>query len=289
MANVAMDCYIEQVLTTIALTVAVLTLAVAISSARGPVSRARVAGFAARHQLVITPDNGGAVIGYLATTRRWRAAGLAGGVLASVAWTVPHGRVGANVLALLAGWFAGAAVAEARLARPPSGPRRAASLVARQWSDYLPGWMWTLTPIMGAIDVAVAAGAGIVAAAGRPVALWSVAFWAAAGLAVAAAVRVVQWRIVRRPQPPAAPDMLAADNAIRSRSLHVLSAAGATLVLYCVLGQLAAVEAGLGGAGGELFAAAAVVGGIVLPLVGAHIAARSWHVRRHDVGVGGTT
>ncbi|MDQ1715309.1 MAG: hypothetical protein QOC60_1254, partial [Frankiaceae bacterium] len=101
-----------------------------ISSSIGPVSRERVAKFARRQTLFITPDNGNMVIAYLATTRRWRAAGLAMGVVVSIAWSFGNG-FSVNMVQLIAGWFAGAVIAEWRISRLPVGTRRAASLQPR--------------------------------------------------------------------------------------------------------------------------------------------------------------
>jgi hypothetical protein len=57
----------------------------------GPVRRDRVAQFARRQQLPITVGNGHLVIRYLATIRRWRAGGLAAGLLVSVVHSLSRG------------------------------------------------------------------------------------------------------------------------------------------------------------------------------------------------------
>jgi hypothetical protein len=76
---------------------------------------------------------------------------------------------------------------------------------------------------------------------GNPGELWA-SIWLLTALAVAGAVRLGQHVIARRAQPLAAPDLIAADDAIRSRSLHVLSGAGAALVLFLVLNQLGSLH-----------------------------------------------
>jgi hypothetical protein len=264
----------------------VLALAVAIvgciwlarSINGAPVTRPRLERFARRHQLVITATNGNQVIRYLATTRRWRATGLAAGVLASIAGSVAHGVFQVYFLVLFAGWFAGALVAEVRLAPAPFGPRRAASLVPRQPGAYLPRTAWTLLPAAGAISLAVGAASAIGALAGRPVGLGAAPLFAVAML-VFVVVRVVQHRVLHRPQPVAEPDVLAADDAIRSRSLHVLAGGGTTLVLYCVLGQLAALSPALPETATGVIEVVTFLGIFAVPLLGWAVAVSPWPVR----------
>jgi hypothetical protein len=55
-------------------------------------------------------------------------------------------------------------------------------------------------------------------------------------------VRAVQNGILRRAQPLAEPDVIAADDAIRSRSLHVLAGGGGALVILCVTAQFGAAH-----------------------------------------------
>ena len=249
-------------------------LAVTGSVAGGPVARARLATFARRHDLVVTPANGTQVILYLATTRRWRAAGLTAGYVVSVAWALPQQRVHVNFLALFAGWFAGALVAEARVVHLAGGARRAASLVPRRMEDYRSRVVSALVPASLAVSLAVAAVA--VAAGSTPAG----ALWFAASLTVVGGVHVIERRVLQRPQPLAPPDQLAADDAIRSRSLHVLAAGGATLVLYCVLGQLAALRPALTGTAGQLVELAAFLGVFAAPALGLLAASARWPVRR---------
>lgn len=278
----------------------VVWLAVTASVAGGPVARVRLATFARRHDLVITPANGEQVIHYLATTRRWRAAGLTAGFIASVAWALPQQRVHVNFLALFAGWFAGALVAEARVAHLASGERRAASLVPRRMEDYRSGLLSALLPASVAVSLAIAAaslaaGSGLAGVAGAETAGSSLAgpavasaggpslagaLWLAVALVVASGVRVIERRVLHRPQPLAPPDQLAADDAIRSRSLHVLAAGGATLVFYCVLGQLAALRPALTGTAGQLVELAAFLGVFAAPALGLLAASAHWPVSR---------
>lgn len=260
------------------------------------VTRPRLARFAGRHALPITVENGMLVIGYLATTRRWRSSGLLVALLVDVAYSatlsrenVPH----VSGAAVFAGWFIGAVIAEWRIATIPVGDRRAASLHRRRLSDYA-GRPF----VMVAAGVwIVVGGAGLLAAAvtvlhDRPLrhyrqipgSLWTeLVFLALAG----AALVLVANRVLRRPQPLAAPDVLAADDALRRHSLYVL--VGAALALAGYLGAAMVATFGVGGPGStyrysdglELF------GVLVLPMAGALIALspRRRPVRAQDVPV----
>lgn len=205
------------------------------------VARERVERFAARQSLTVTTGNGAQVIRYLATTRRWRASGLMVGIALSVAWDLPHGRWQVNFLPAFAGWFVGALIAEGRVAHLALGARRAASLLPRRPSAYLPGGYWWLVPGAGIATLAATVAGAASRWWGRPVPAWPTVGWAVAGFAIAVTVRLIQRSVLRRPQPVAAPDVLAADDAIRSRSLHVLAGGGTTLLLYCAFGQLGAL------------------------------------------------
>src|SRR5262245_51696373 len=126
---------------------------VASSVAQAPVAPRRLAGFAHRQRLVITPGNGNHVIAYLAATRRWRAFGLAGGIVASLLSSLPALTV--SSLPLFAGWFVGALLAEFRVLTPRSGPRRAALVSPRRMASYLSGPARMLVPVSGLVSVVI--------------------------------------------------------------------------------------------------------------------------------------
>ena len=220
------------------LSVAVLLLMTA-NAMVGAVPRRRVEEFARLHSLPVTAGNGNQIIAYRATTRRWRAAGLTVGVLATFAAT---GSATLEFQWVLAGWFAGAAVAELRVAHLDRGPRASASLTSRRAADYLP-WAgrWA---VPAAMVLCVLTAAYCFARRGsRPEGdIGAVMLWTAVGLGVGAVALAAQRHVLRRPQPLAEPDRLAADDAIRSRSLHVLASAGMVLVGSCVGTQLAAAD-----------------------------------------------
>jgi hypothetical protein len=257
--------------------VALIALAAAIAIAEtvsGPVHRLRVERFARRQRLTVTPENGDQIIRYLATTRRWRAAGLTAGLVLSIGLHVPS-MVRFDFITLFAGWFAGALVAEARVAHLGFGPRRAASLQPRRPTSYLPRLDWSLVPAAGGVAAVVGAGTAALAAVGAADPSWTAGLWLVVALGVAVAVRSVQRLVLRRPQPLAAPAVLAADDAIRSRSLHVLAGGGMALVVLCVFAQLGAM-APTAEAAAERITVIRTIGVFVVAAIGWGIATSPW-------------
>jgi hypothetical protein len=201
----------------------------------GPVPRRRVEEFARLHSLAVTAGNGNQIIAYRATTRRWRTAGLALSMLVQLVCT---GHVALDFWWVLAGWFAGAIVAELRVAHLSRGPRAVASLAPRRVAHYLPTLGRAAVPGSMVLCAVVACVGFVQCVTDRSFAIGDLITWTALGLGVGAVTLAATRHVLRRSQPYAEPDKLAADDAIRSRSLHVLAGAGMTLVLYCVLGQL---------------------------------------------------
>lgn len=204
---------------------ALIPIALAGGFAYGPISRSRVQAFARRYQLWITPDNGNRVIRYLAVTRRWRCAGLGLTLSAGAAWAFLSG-ASVTLLAVFAGWFAGALAAELHLAVVRHEAKRSASLRLRRPEDYVSPLVWWLPVLSAAVGVPVMLMAG------------GATEWMAAALLVLAAVVFVRRRVLLRAQPAAAPDVVAADDAVRARSMHVLSGGGFVLVSMFLLAAL---------------------------------------------------
>ncbi len=245
------------------------------------VSRRRLDRFARRQALPITVDNGMVLIGYLATTRRWRCSGLLIALLLDVAYSatlsrenVPH----ITGAAVFAGWFVGAVVAEWRIATIPVGERRVASLHRRRLADYVRRPAFAL--VLGVWIVVAAAGllaAAVTVLHDRPLrsyrhipgTLWTeLAFLALIG----AALIFVANRVLRRPQPLAASDVLAADDAIRRHSLYVL--VGSALALVGYVGAAIVASFGVNGPGSSdrLSQGLQLLGVLVLPIAGALVA-----------------
>ena len=89
-----------------------------------------------------------------------------------------------------------------------------------------------------------------------------------------AAWPVVAW-VLRRPQPAGGPDVVAADDAIRSRSLHVLAASAVTLLLYLAAGWLATW---VSGESPELALLITLSSMVLVPINGWRMATASWTV-----------
>jgi hypothetical protein len=176
-----------------------------------------------------------------------------------------HDRVGVNIVYLLTGWFLGALAAEVRAVGLLPG-RRAASLAPRTLDRYVS------PPARYALPGSVIAFLAVGAVAGPHRALVP----AALVLLVSLAVWLIVRHVLRRSQPLADSDMLAADDAIRSRSLHGLTAAAATLVLYCALHLAVAVAP-------QLTVLAMPLGVAAVPLAGWYLATRQWAVPRTTI------
>lgn len=253
-----------------------------------PVSRARLERFARRQQLQITPDNGDRVIRYLAVTRRWRAGGVLVAVALGVLWVTIANLGGStdlfsgdiNFLQLFAGWFIGAIMAEARLSRTPADQRRHASLRPRDPSMYLPAVTRLAVPAVLAVSMAIGLLTVVLALLDRaPDAALAVTAQAAA-LIVAVVVATVGRHILTRPQPLLPANQLAADDAVRSRSLHALAGSGVALILYAIISQLTAIAAALPDQPADLATGAGLVLVLAAPLLGWWLATWPWAVRR---------
>jgi len=241
------------------------------------VTRRRVERLALREGLQITVDNGPLVIGYLATTRRWRGCGLlAVPVVATVSRLVSDRSGGSvNVAVAFSGWFVGAVIAEWRFAGPiGEGPRRA-SLERRTVADHLERWLRTCIAGLSASAAALTVSLFVAAIAVRP----SVAAQLGGDVAVLALsallIAAVVGRVVRRPRPETASDVRAADDALRHRALQVL--AGSWLAMSAFVALTAVAQArrhhlwfGDGMATGLIMVAMIAAG----PLAGVAIAVR---------------
>jgi hypothetical protein len=254
----------------------------------GPVSLGRVQRFARRTGLRVGPGNVDLVVRYLATTRRWRSCGLALAYLVIMATALARASVKVDLLALAVGWFAGALVAEWRVSGAAGDPGpRAASLTRRSRRTHLGA---TARWIGGAVTVYAAGLAALALVAvlldRAPAADLSAVLPL---LLIGGAVRLAQRRALLRPQPVGHPDLIAADDAVRARSLTVLTGSQVALVLLLspaladpaltILPDTAAVVAGV-----VVLALA-----VAAPLLGLWLAFRRSpvrsSVRREDPGV----
>ncbi|GAA3070120.1 hypothetical protein [Streptosporangium carneum] len=226
-------------------------------------SRVRLERFAALQHLTVTVENGPPVIGYLRTTRRWRAAGFLAGLIAYLALNVLRGGMGVGIgfACPFIGWYVGAMVAETRiscpahrnedaprpagpLSAPPRPPRTAGPLTAATRSSRTAGRLSVpLSPLARFLSVTAMA-------FGVLVPLYAVApsgggtdgtfGLARIGMLLAAAVTLLSGLLQRRIATVTVSERfsetVAAELAMRSRSLHVLSA-GAPVFLAAAVGQ----------------------------------------------------
>jgi len=204
-----------------------LVLVVAAILIAQPVSVERLARFAQRHAVTLTDENRHLAVRYLATTRRWRTAGVVIGIVISAAYAWWHSRtMDWSVLGMFAGWFVGAIIAEWRLNLPTSDGRRVASLVPRRPRDYLGPWaLWTPIGVW-----ALVLGVAVRGLTEGPE--WPLVWGPLALLATGVVIVGVGRHVLNRAQPAGARDLIAVDDALRSRSLHVLAGSAVAIGGY---------------------------------------------------------
>jgi hypothetical protein len=184
--------------------------------------------FAAIHGFALTSSNRALVARYLDRSYRWRMTG------AILGWLIPFGTKIPGI-EMIGGYLVGVVAAELTQARVrPDGPA-SASLVPRRLSDYISPRVMVAMRAVSATVVLVALAytflpIRMVAAehGARPL-------WIATGIAVALELAVEQILriIVKKPQPATSRDVLAADDAIRSASIH--ATAGATIAALLLI------------------------------------------------------
>jgi hypothetical protein len=202
------------------------------------------------HGLDLTAENRPLVASYLRHARVWRTWGaVAGLLLPSVIEFAWSGRV--QVLGfgtdgemsplafgtLFVGYLVGALCGEVSFARPVLGARRRASLVPRELTDYVPR-----RAVLAQRALAALCAVGLLAMALVPYddslslpSTVSLAIAAAVVVAFAAALEAIERWLVRRAQPFSDPALVAADDAVRARSIRAVAGAGLALlaVLCC--------------------------------------------------------
>ena len=213
---------------------------IALSRAYSEVDDGFVRQWARAHGLELTPDNRAMVDWYLRTARVLRTWGVLGGLfLPPLVGAALGGGGSPNPVWAFVGYLVGAIYAELSLVRPVAPGRRSASLVPRELADYLPSRLLRAQRGLGAL-AAVGGIAALVAPYGErspwfepPDAFLCAALVAGAVVMGAGLERLQRW-LVQRPQPFVEPSLVAADDAIRSQSVHSVAGSGiAVLLVLC--------------------------------------------------------
>ena len=174
---------------------------------------------------------------YLRNARVLRTWGVLGGLvlppLGVAALGFGRDGVSTNWSFLFVGHLVGALYAEVALRRPAPSGTRTATLDRRELHQYLPARLRFAPVTVSGLLVAIAAVALATADLPRDAATW-VSACAVGALAISAAVAIAQRWVVARPQPFIEPEMIAADDAIRSQSVHMLAGSGTAVILSLV-------------------------------------------------------
>lgn len=198
--------------------------------------------------LDLTPQNEAFVRGYIRRTRILRTVGGLVGLVAAAAYTAitdeqPPEPFDFSLFNGLVGYLLGAMAAELSFRRP-AGPVPAAALEPRDVAAYFPSalrWALRIAAAVGLILVPL-----FLVLPHREREMAEVDILPAAVLIsmiviVAAGVELLQRYVVARPQPAVEDDLLRADDAVRSASVHALAGAGLAIELVIVSVELAAI------------------------------------------------
>jgi hypothetical protein len=224
----------------VALLLPLALVLVALSRAYGEVDDDFLVEWSAAHALALTPANRPMVRWYLRNARVLRTWGVLAGIglppLAFAAFGIGETRVPQDWTWIFVGYLVGALYAELSLVRPRGAGPRSASVVPRDLDQYLPARM-----LRAQRGVGLAAVIGAFVVGGLPYGERSqgaeppnTAMILVLGLIAAAFAvgleRLQRW-LIERPQPFTDPELLAADDAIRSQSVHSLAGSGIAVLL----------------------------------------------------------
>ncbi len=273
----------------IMLVVAVVLIAGVALLRAAMLTRPEMMGWARAHALVLTEQNEPMVSWYLRTAGLLRTLGVLAGLvfppMLVLAFGLPNLSFGGWQF-VFTGYLLGALYAEVALVRPCESR---AFLVPRRLVDYLPARLLFAQRALGAVLVIGATAAfglvdGDAYGSGRPrLTYGSGRPWlvvaGVTGLALLALELLQRW-VVRRPQPMWSPSLVAADDAIRSQSVHSIAGSGIALgmvALAQVTGYLASSEYQLRWVTMPTLLIPLMAIGVCL-----HYGHRSWRVTRFD-------
>ena len=180
--------------------------------------------WARSYDLQITPVNERPLRLYLTRAQRWRRVGFLLGWVAASALGRGDGYDFLGSWWLLGGVGYSLGIVAAEATRHPPSELRAASLQPRQLGQYLPRWLTWTPRVLIAVVVATAvfAGTGSAAVTLNDREILVVALVA---LGLLAGAEVILRAVVARRQPFSEPDLVAADDAMRTQSAHAVSGA----------------------------------------------------------------
>lgn len=213
---------------------------VALSRAYAEVDDEFLREWSAAHALTLTPANRPMVRWYLRNARVLRTWGVLAGLglppLTFAAFGIGGTRVPQDWTWIFVGYLVGALYAEVSLVRPMGSGPRAASIVPRDLDQYLPVRMLRVQRGLGIFTVVASLTAGFLPYGERsqglnlPNTAVVLALGLVAGLFAVGLERLQRW-LVERPQPFTDPELIAADDAIRSQSVHSLAGSGIAVLL----------------------------------------------------------
>ena len=282
----------------------VVIIPVALIRAYAKVTDGHLADWARAHGVELTQDSRPLVVRYLRKARVLRTWGaLAGVVLPSLVELAVNGRVQvlgfgtdgtsapfAGPIGAYIGYLIGALCAEVSLARPFDPVRRAASLVPRELSDYLPRHLLHVQRALTVAAALLVLSLGLVPydpGEARAPDWLGLLIGAVAFAAFGAALEALERWLVRRPQPYTSPPLVAADDA-SAQSVHSLAGSGLALLLVVCSGICAGLAASDVAVLRWTMWLPAVVALFLSIRACLEIGQRAWRVRRPLAGPTGT-
>lgn len=210
------------------------------------------------HRLAETPETLALASSYLQRRRTLRNRCVLVAIVVPLAIELAvRGSFTISLLPIMGAYAVGTLWAELTLTRPRGEVTRA-SLTTRQVSRYLsPTWLWIQRIAAVVAFASLAAPTQMTQRAPGDVQLPSDSsswLWAAAAVGITVVAEIAEWWIVRRPQPAATPELIAADDAIRSTSVHAIAGVvvavlviwASTTIMYATDGSGVLVVAGFG-------------------------------------------
>jgi hypothetical protein len=208
------------------------------------------------HGLKITEEKKPVVRRYLLRGRRIRTVGALSGLLAYSIWTEVVGQDPPDVgwlKATFGGYLLGAALAEIWAVRIQAQGIRAATLIPRRVTDYVPRYALIGIRVIPVATVFLAVFWNAIPLAEfhkdspfGPPSAWPVAAWAAVSVVIAVLVETTQRRIVHRAQPAASEELVVIDDAIRSTAVHGLAGAGLAIMLMILAERIGDIQSYIG-------------------------------------------